>query len=69
MSEYYSIGCVCVCITYTYICYKFFVHSSVDECLGCFRILVIVNNVAVNFGVHVSFQVDSESHSVMSDSL
>ena len=33
----------------------FFVHSSVAECLGCFPVLV--NSVAMNTGVHVSFQI------------
>ena len=31
-----------------------FIHSSVDESLGSFHILAIVNNTAMNTGVHVS---------------
>ena len=32
----------------------FFIHPSVDECLGCFHVLAIVKRAAVNTGVHAS---------------
>ena len=32
--------------------HKFFIHSSVDERLGCFHVLAIVNSFAMNIGVH-----------------
>ena len=40
-----------------YMYYKFFIHSSVDGCLGCFHVLAIVNSASVNNGIHVSFSV------------
>ena len=36
--------------------YHIFIHLSVDGHLGYLCILAIVNNVAMNIGVHVSFQ-------------
>ena len=48
---------MCVCIhTHTYTP-PIFVHSSIDGHLGCFHILAIVNNAAVNIEMHMSFQI------------
>ena len=37
--------------------HSFFIHSSVDEHIGCFHVLAIVNCAAVNNGIHVSFSI------------
>ena len=37
--------------------HNFFIHSSVDGHLGYFYVLAIVNSVAMNNGIHVSFSI------------
>ena len=35
----------------------FFVHPSVDGNLDCIHILAVVNDAALNIGVHVAFEI------------
>ena len=41
----------------TYIELMFFICSSITGHLGCFYVLAVVNNAAVNIWIHVSFQI------------
>ena len=36
---------------------SFFIHSSVDDHLGCLHVLAIVNSAAMNNGIHVSLSI------------
>ena len=40
---------------YIYVYHIFFIHSSVEGHLACFRILAIVNDVATSIEMHLSF--------------
>ena len=35
----------------------FFIHLSVDGCLGCFHVLAIINGAVMNIGAYVSFRI------------
>ena len=42
---------------YIYDTYHFFVHSSVDKHLICFRIMTIVYNAVMDVGIQISFRI------------
>ena len=44
--------CVCECVYHI-----LFIHLSFDGHLGCFHVLAILNRVAMNTGVYMSFQI------------
>ena len=43
--------CKYICLSISHI----FIHSSIHGHLDCFHVLVVVNSIAVNIGMHVSF--------------
>ena len=50
--------CVCVYIyMYIYINHIFSIHSSVDDRLGCFCVLVVINSASVNTVGPISFPI------------
>ena len=52
MYAYVEYVYICVCVSHV-----FCIHASVDRQLDGFHILAVVNNAAVNIGVHVSFRI------------
>ena len=51
----YTVGSCWLSVLNRVMYHIFFIHSSVNGDLGCLHVLAVVNSVAVNIGVHVSF--------------
>ena len=58
MAEFHSLwlSSTQLCVS-VHVYHIFFIHLSVDGQLGCFHLLAIVNNAAMNIRVRVSFQI------------
>ena len=57
LKNIFSVYVLCVCVCVCVCVYHIFIHSSIDRHLGCFHILVIVNNVAAHMRVHISLHI------------
>ena len=55
MAVFHFYGCVVFHCIYMY---NVFIHSSVNGYLGCLHVLTVINSVAMNIGMHVSFQIN-----------
>ena len=52
-----------------YVYYIFFMHSSISGFFGCFHVFANGSGVAMNIGIHVSFQIMFFSRYVPKDGI
>ena len=55
LEPYFSLKLVNPYFTIVHMYQNFFIHSSVNECLGCFLVLAIVNSASIYWGTCVFF--------------